>query len=163
MRRLASYLSVAALTFCIGSSAQMLRPGSSSTPAHRQPLSLSLCDLMASPERYDGEEVQVRAVLYRNGGEPFISDSSCASEAARVPVQEDAHILTSRGLPVWATYTTFCGNDPYPATVDGLAADVIIVGTFKSGFAELNDGSAMPGPIIISNSYVQISRGSRRQ
>lgn len=162
MRRLLTYLSVAAFTFCLGSSAQRLRPDAP-PPASDHPLPVSLCELITAPGRYDGQVVEVRAVLNRNGGEPFISDSSCASRDARVPVEAWAGAMPPQGLPEWATYTTFCGNDPYPATVAGWAADGIFVGTFKAGYPDPGDAHAASQPFIIAKSFLQLTRASRRQ
>ena len=163
MGRFALYLLVTVLTFCVGSLAHTFWPNTSPPVVYRQPRSVTLCELTATPERYDGEEVQVRAVLYRNDGEPFISDDSCASPTARIHVQTNNDTLALQGLPEWATYTTFCGNDPYPRTVAGWAADIIIVGTFKAGYPNPSDDAAVPQPFLISKRYLQITWASRRQ
>jgi hypothetical protein len=161
MRRFVLYLPVAALTFCVGSLAQHIWLNTPE-PAYRQPRSVTLCELTAAPEQYDGEEVLVRAALYRNGGEPYVSDNSCASPAARVNVRAGIG-LVHQGLPEWATYTTFCGSDPYSAAVAGWAADVIIIGTFNVGYPEPGGDSATRQPFIVSKSYSQITRASKRQ
>ena len=163
MWRLTIYLSVAALSFCAGLSAQMLWHVPGPSPDIKLPRMVSLCELEKDPARYDGEVVRIKAILYRKYGEPFLYDESCGSpdglEAQPVLVSAEASV----GLPEWATYTSFCGNDPYWALVEGLAAEVVIVGSFEAG--QLGPGGATDArhPVIITKHVFQLSQASKRR
>ena len=164
MKRLAIYLIIAALGFFVGLLAHKLWRASLSSSEINKPLAISLCELELNPERYNEKFIQVKAVLYRNQGEPFISDESCEPSNAHmsrlVMVSEDANLLPV--LPRWATYISFCGNDPNPSLVNGLSAEVIITGTFEAGYRAPNNAYGNRRSQIIARSVLQFSPASNQ-
>ena len=136
MRRLLTYLLVATFSFAGGIFAHrlwvvLLHPTETKTT---ESISVSVCDLANDPARYNGKLVTVKGALYGNHGIPFLSDNTCASPTTASSAMVDVEVATDLAfspLPEWATYNSFCGDDTYAPHVDGLAADVVMTGTFN--------------------------------
>jgi hypothetical protein len=156
------YLSVAALTFLAGLSAYKLWH----TPTHStnisEPLKVSFCDLERDSKQYDGKMVWVRAVLYRDGKDPFIYDWSCgppdANSTPLIRVSND----TNNVLPEWASGDVFCAHDVH-AKDEELGADVIVVGIFESHYFAPYDSPNAKHFRIIPHSVYQLSSPSKQR
>lgn len=167
MRRVAIHSLVAVLSFSASLLTYKLWPVPTPSPEINRPLVVSICELDREAEIYDGKVVQVKAVLYRgSGGNPYIANESCGSPNApltkMIDVVADSNQMVSV-LPKWATYTSFCANDTYAATVDGLAAEAIIVGIFKIDYPGPNEDPDSRQSQIIPQSVVQLSVASKRR
>ena len=153
MKRLINYVFVGTLGFAAGIFAHMLWliPYQPSETKSFAPLIVSLCDLVNDPVRYDGKLVTVKGVLYSNHRGPYLFKDTCASPIAPSAVEVDVAALEAFSpLPKWATYSSFCGNDTYATIVDGLAADVVMTGTFKQ-------------PRLVPISMLQVSAASKQR
>jgi hypothetical protein len=151
MKRLTIHLIVATICSFVGLSTYKLWAVFRPSPQIERYLSLSICELDRDPEQYDGKVVVVKGVLQGDRGRgPYIVDESCgsppSSRAIRIPLESDQLLSV---LPSWASEFSFCGSDPRAAMTDGLAADVVVTGTFKQSQ-------------IIPISVLQLSSASRQ-
>lgn len=149
---------VAIVSLCVG--LLMQGPSRDSQPAPKidEPLSVSFCSLLREPERYNGMLVRTKAVLHRDQ-KPFIYDWSCKSTNSYsmtplVRVVDDFRTL----LPAWADDSSYCASGKR-AEETGLAAEVVIVGTF---WADYLTPKTAPAFKIVPQSIQQISPASRR-
>jgi hypothetical protein len=137
MKRLLTYLLVATFSFAGGICAHnlWLVHLHSTEDKTTESISVSVWELANNPARYEGKLVTVKGALHGNNGNPFLSDDICASPTTDSPATVDVEAATDLAfspLPEWATHSSsFCGNDNYAAQVDGLAADVVMTGTFN--------------------------------
>jgi hypothetical protein len=133
MKRIAVYLTIAALTFLGGWLAHELRRTCCSrTEPEIGSTFVSVHDLETKPMQYRGKLVSVRGMLTGDrSGDVFLLDASRYTGRSLSSVS--IYVPDNRSfsaLPEWAGYASFCGNDHYAAIVDGLEADTVVTGTF---------------------------------
>jgi len=156
---------VAALCFLAGLLAHGLWPALRPVPQIRVPLTVSICELARNPSAFEGQLVRIRAVLYRDAG-PILYDPTCGWAGANptaISVAADTEDVNISPLPEWATYTSFCGNDPHLAAVTGLQADVIVVGIFRASAPAANAAYGEHQPRIIAKGVYQLSPTNKQR
>jgi hypothetical protein len=88
---------------------------------------VELCDLIRSPDRYDGQVVRTQAVYFRNMENQRLEDPACNTENAFVWVEfEPSYVYTDKSLEK-RLQETLCPSVPCPIG----RARVTMVGRFE--------------------------------
>ena len=154
MRRYTIYLLVTVTCFALGLVANRLSNLSSNTATAGEPVVVSLCELNRNPDKYDGEWVQIKAVLWSDLGGPYIYDWSCGSqEIYTYP------LIDLRGFdrlnPELKSWAMRIGGIHDEEEI--LEADIIVTGLFDKSYSESSDDSGSHKFRIIPKRIDQLS------
>lgn len=154
MRRHTIYLLVTVTCFVLGIVANRLFNLSSTTATAGKPMVISLCELNRNPEKYHGELVQIKAVLWSDLGGPYIYDWTCGSqEIYTYP------LIDLRGFdrlnPELKRWAMRIGGIYGEEEI--LESDVIVTGLFDKSYSESSDDSGSHKFRIIPKRVEQLS------
>jgi len=132
----------------------MLFNFSSTAPTAGEPEVISLCELNRNPEKYDGQLVQVKAVLWSELGGPYIYDWSCGSQDTYI-----YPLIDLRGFdrlnPELKRWAMRIGGMHGEEEI--LESDVIVTGLFDKSYSEYPDDSGSHKFRIIPKKVEQLS------
>jgi hypothetical protein len=153
MKRYTIYSLVTVTCFVLGIVANRLF-NLSSAPSPAGPLLVSLCELNRNPEKYDGEWVQIKAVLWSDLGGPYIYDWSCGA-----PDTYTYPLIDLRGFdrlnPELKRWAMRIGGIHGEEEI--LESDVIVTGLFDKSYSESSDDSDSHKFRIIPKRVEQLS------
>ena len=154
MRRYANYLLIGVTCFLLGIAANKVSDLSGTTATAGQPLVISLCELNRNPDKYDGEWVQIKAVLWSDLGGPYIYDWSCGPQDLYT-----YPLIDLRGFdrlnPELKNWSTKIGG--IDSQVEILESDVVVTGLFDKSYSESSDYSDSHKFRIIPKRVEQLS------
>ena len=154
MRRYTIHSLVTVTCFVLGIVATRLFTLSNATAPAGEPVVVSLCELTRNPEKYDGEWVQIKAVLWSDLGGPYIYDWTCGSQDTYI-----YPLIDLRGFdrlnPELKRWAMRIGGIHGEEEI--LESDVIVTGLFDKSYSESSDDSDSHKFRIIPKRVEQLS------
>ena len=115
---------------------------------------ISLCELNRNPDKYDGEWVQIKAILWSDLGGPYLYDWSCGSQDIYT-----YPLIDLRGFdrlnPELKRWSMRIGGRYSEEEI--LESEVIVTGLFDKSYSESSDDSGSHMFRIIPKSVEQLS------